>query len=66
MRAIDYFDKAAEEYSERTALLDRDIRYSYSQLRGATRVLAAAMRANGLNAEDRVAIYSLKDRKSVV
>jgi len=66
MRAIDYFDKAAEEYAGRTALMDGGTRYSYTQLRDATRILAAAMRANGLQAEDRVAIYSLNDARVLV
>jgi len=66
MRAIDYFDRAAEEYAGRTALVDGGILYSYTQLCDATRVLAAALRANGLNAEDRVAIYSLNDARVLV
>jgi fatty-acyl-CoA synthase len=66
MRAIDYFDKAAEDYAGRTALVDGDIRYNYAQLRNATVALAAAMRANGLDAEDRVAIYSLNDARVLV
>jgi fatty-acyl-CoA synthase len=66
MRAIDYFDKAAEEYAGRTALVDGGVRYCYTQLRDATQALAAAMRANGLDAEDRVAIYSLNDARVLV
>src|SRR4029077_7487949 len=66
MRAIDYFDKAAEEYAGRAALVDGGMRYSYPQLRDATQLLAAAMRTNGLNAEDRVAIYSLNDARVLV
>jgi fatty-acyl-CoA synthase len=66
MRAIDYFDKAAEEYAGRTALVDGGVRYSYTQLRDATQALAAALRANGLDAEDRVAIYSLNDARVLV
>jgi fatty-acyl-CoA synthase len=66
MRAIDYFDKAAEEYAGRTALMDGSIRYSYTQLRDATDMLAKAMRASGLEAEDRVAIYSLNDARVLV
>jgi acyl-CoA synthetase (AMP-forming)/AMP-acid ligase II len=66
MRAIDYFDKAAEEYAERTALLVGGTRYSYAQLRDATETLARAMRARGLEAEERVAIYSLNDARVLV
>jgi acyl-CoA synthetase (AMP-forming)/AMP-acid ligase II len=66
MRAIDYFDKAAEEYAGRTALTDGGIDYTYSQLRDSTQILAAAMQAHGLQAEDRVAIYSLNDARVLV
>lgn len=74
MRAIDYFDKAAEEYAGRTALMDGCVRpgagrdcgppdYSYAQLRDASETLAKALRASGLEDEDRVAIYSLNDAR---
>ncbi len=66
MRAIDYFDKAAEEYSQRTALVDGSVRYTYSELRRATEALARAMRAGGLEPEERVAIYSLNDARVLV
>jgi fatty-acyl-CoA synthase len=66
MRAIDYFDKAAEEYGGRTALVDGAIRYSYHQLRDATQALANALRARGLEPEDRVAIYSTNDARVLV
>jgi fatty-acyl-CoA synthase len=66
MRAIDYFDKAAEEYAGRTALVDGTVRYSYAQLRHATEALANAMRASRLEPEDRVAIYSLNDARVLV
>jgi fatty-acyl-CoA synthase len=66
MRAIDYFDKAAEEYGARTALVDGNTRYTYAQLREATQSLAKAMRATGLAAEERVAIYSLNDARVLV
>ena len=42
------------------------VRYSYAQLRDATQALANAMRANGLEPEDRVAIYSLNDARVLV
>jgi fatty-acyl-CoA synthase len=66
MRAIDYFDKAAEEFPGRTALTGGTTRYSYAELREATERLARAMRANGLKEEDRVAIYSLNDARVLV
>jgi fatty-acyl-CoA synthase len=66
MRAIDYFDKAAGEYAARTALVDGALRYTYAELREATEALAGAMRASGLEPEDRVAIYSLNDARVLV
>ncbi|HXC31484.1 MAG TPA: AMP-binding protein [Verrucomicrobiae bacterium] len=66
MRAIDYFDKAAEENPERTALIDGSLRYTYAQLRGATEALAKAMRAAGLKDEDRAAIFSVNDPRVLV
>jgi fatty-acyl-CoA synthase len=66
MRAIDYFDKAAEEYAGRTALVDGTVRYSYAELRKATEALANAMRASGLEPEQRAAIYSVNDARVLV
>ena len=66
MRAIDYFDKAAEEYAGRTALVDGAVRYSYTELRKATEALANAMRASGLESEHRAAIYSVNDARVLV
>jgi fatty-acyl-CoA synthase len=66
MRAIDYFDKAAERFPERTALVDGQTRLTYGELQAATRQLARAMRANGLGEEDRIAIYSVNDARVLV
>jgi fatty-acyl-CoA synthase len=66
MRAIDYFDKAAEEYAGRTALVDGTVRYSYAELCKATKALANVMRASGLEAEHRAAIYSVNDARVLV
>jgi fatty-acyl-CoA synthase len=66
MRAIDYFDKAAEEFAGRTALVDGTVRYSYSELRKATEALSNAMRASGLGSEHRAAIYSVNDARVLV
>jgi fatty-acyl-CoA synthase len=66
VRAIDYFDKAAEEFPERIALIDGNTRYSYRELREATERLSRAMRAAGLQDEDRVAIYSINDARVLV
>src|SRR5579864_6439538 len=66
MRAIDYFDKAAERFPERTALVDGQIRLTYRELQAATQQLAHALRAQGLKNEDRVAIFSINDARVLV
>ena len=58
MRAIDYFDKRAEANPERAAILDGDRRYSYQEVRSMSERIASALWANGLRAEQRVAIYA--------
>lgn len=63
MRAIDYFDKGAEAYPERTAILDRGSSYTYSDTQRASRKIAGAMRAAGVADEDRAAIYSINDAR---
>ncbi len=66
MRAIDYFDKAAEAFPERVALVDGNLRFTYAELHAATRRVARAMWAAGLRDEDRVAIYSPNDARVLV
>jgi fatty-acyl-CoA synthase len=66
VRAIDYFDKAADAYPERIALIDGEVRYTYRELRAASEKLARAMWAAGLEDEDRVAIYSPNDARVLV
>ena len=66
MRAIDYFDKAAERFPGRTALIDGQTRLTYGELQSATQQLAHAMRAHGLKDEDRVAIFSVNDARVLV
>jgi fatty-acyl-CoA synthase len=61
MRAIDYFDKEAEAFPERIAIIDRSKRYSYRETQASSRRIASAMRAGGLRDEDRVAIFSPND-----
>jgi fatty-acyl-CoA synthase len=61
MRAIDYFDKGAEAFPDRIAIIDGDQKYSYRQTQAASRRIANAMRADGLRDEDRVAIFSPND-----
>ena len=63
MRAIDYFDKAAEAYPTRTALIDRGVRYSDWEAPQLTPRLARAMRAKGLSGEQRAAIFSPNDAR---
>jgi fatty-acyl-CoA synthase len=61
MRAIDYFDKGADAYPERAAIIDRGTPYSYRETRTATEHIARAMWAIGFPREERVAIYSPND-----
>ncbi len=63
MRAIDYFDKAAETFAERIAILDGDKRYSYRETQEISKRIAHAMRLGGLRDEDRVAIFSINDAR---
>ncbi len=63
MRAIDYFDKGAEAFPERIAIIDRGTRYSYRQAQEASECIARAMWACGLRGEERVAIISPNDAR---
>jgi fatty-acyl-CoA synthase len=63
MRAIDYFDKGADAYPERVAIIDRDTPHSYRETRAASERIARAMWASGLRGEERVAIYSPNDAR---
>jgi fatty-acyl-CoA synthase len=63
MRAIDYFDKGAEAYPDRTAIIDRATQYSYREAQDASHRIARAMWARGLRGEERVAIFSLNDAR---
>jgi fatty-acyl-CoA synthase len=63
MRAIDYFDKGAESYADRTAIIDGDFRCSYRELKDASEGIARGMWATGIQPEDRVAIYSPNDAR---
>jgi fatty-acyl-CoA synthase len=63
MRAIDYFDKAAESFPDRIALIDGDTRLTYHELRDASERVARALCAAGLQAEERVAIFSPNDAR---
>src|SRR6202048_4691634 len=61
MRAIDYFDKGAEAFPDRIAIIDGARQFSYRETQAASRRIAGAMRAGGLRDEDRVAIFSPND-----
>jgi fatty-acyl-CoA synthase len=63
MRAIDYFDKAAEAFPDRIALIDGDTRLTYRELRDASTRVARALFRTGLQAEERVAIFSPNDAR---
>src|SRR5574340_18844 len=61
MRAIDYFDKGAEAFPDRIAIIDRTNQYSYREAQEASHKIARAMQAGGLSDEERVAIFSPND-----
>jgi fatty-acyl-CoA synthase len=64
MRAIDYFDKGAQQFSARCAIAAGDRRYSYAELQEETKRIARAMWASGeMQAEARAAIYSPNDAR---
>jgi fatty-acyl-CoA synthase len=63
MRAIDYFDKGAEAFPERIAILDGETQYSYRQAWETSYKIARALWAGGLSAEERVAIFSINDAR---
>lgn len=63
MRAIDYFDKAAEAHPDRAAIIDGDRRTSYAETRVLSEGIARAMQAAGLKPEERAAIYSPNDAR---
>ena len=58
MRAIDYFDKTADLYPHRIAIIDGERRHSYAEVRQFSVRIARAMRASGVEREERAAIYS--------
>ncbi len=66
MRAIDYFDKAAEAYPDRIALVDGSTRLTYRELQTASERVARAMWAGGLGDEERAAIFSPNDARVLV
>ena len=63
MRAIDYFDKGAEAFPRRIAIIDRETQYAYRQMQEASHKIARAMWARGLDGEERAAIFSPNDAR---
>jgi fatty-acyl-CoA synthase len=63
MRAIDYFDKGAEAFPDRIAIIDRATKYSYRETQEASHRIARAMWSAGLRGEQRVAIFSPNDAR---
>jgi fatty-acyl-CoA synthase len=63
VRAIDYFDKGADAFPDRIAIVDRGKHYSYREAREASQQIARAMWAWGLRDEERVAIFSPNDAR---
>src|SRR5215472_3091842 len=63
MRAIDYFDKGAEAFPGRIAIIDRATQYSYREMQEASHKIACAMWAKGLRGEERAAIFSPNDAR---
>ena len=66
MRAIDYFDKAAELYPRRIAVADDRRLYSYAEVQAMTLRIAWAMRKAGLGAGQGAGIYSINDARVLV
>jgi acyl-CoA synthetase (AMP-forming)/AMP-acid ligase II len=58
MRAIDYFDKSAQAFPDRTAIVEGARHYSYREALEITERIARAMWANGLRGDQRAAIHS--------
>lgn len=66
MRAIDYFDKAAELYPRKIAIADRGTEYSFAEVRAMTRRIASAMKQAGLRREEPAGIYSINDARVLI
>ena len=63
MRAIDYFDKGAEAFPDRVAIIDHATKYSYRQAQEASHKIARALWAGGLVGEEPAAILSVNDAR---
>lgn len=58
MRAIDYFDRAADMYGDRVALVDGSAVVTYREVRTISERVARGMWARGCRVGDRVAVWS--------
>ena len=58
MRAIDYFDKSTDIHSGRVAIEDGDACYTYAETRDFSERIAHAMRANGVEREEREVLHN--------
>ncbi|HEY1963053.1 MAG TPA: AMP-binding protein, partial [Rhizomicrobium sp.] len=58
MRAIDYFDRGVEIDPERIAIQEGETRISFVELQKLTFQVASALRANGVQRQEPVAIYA--------
>jgi acyl-CoA synthetase (AMP-forming)/AMP-acid ligase II len=57
MRMIDYFDRAADRFPDRAALVQGDARLTFREVQDLTRRVAAALRRSGLPRQAPVALY---------
>lgn len=58
MRSIDYVDKGAGFGPARPAIIDGDVTLSFAEVQAQTKRIALAMRANGHQRQEAVALYS--------
>jgi acyl-CoA synthetase (AMP-forming)/AMP-acid ligase II len=58
MRVIDFFDRGADRFADRTFLIDADGSRTYRDSQRMSHRLAAALLHHGLNAGDKAAVYS--------
>jgi len=63
MRAIDYFDKGAEAFPDRFAVMDQTTRFTYRDAQEASHKIARALWAGGLRGEEPAAILSINDAR---
>jgi len=66
MRAIDYFDKAAELYPWKIAIIDRGAEHSFADVQAMTRRIASAMKRAGLRRQEPAGIFSINDARVLV